>query len=71
MIDLVEAVAKAVEGQGCPLDWSECLEIAEAALAAIEAQGLVILPKELGGEYICKCGIRVEPHRCRDTKGAF
>lgn len=23
------------------------------------------------GEYICKCGLRVEPHRCRDIKGDF
>jgi hypothetical protein len=22
-------------------------------------------------EYICKCGLRVEPHRCRDTDGLF
>lgn len=22
-------------------------------------------------EYICTCGLRVEPHRCRDTKGEF
>ena len=22
-------------------------------------------------EYICKCGLRVEPHRCRDTQGQF
>lgn len=22
-------------------------------------------------EYICKCGLRVEPHRCPDTQGQF
>lgn len=22
-------------------------------------------------EFICKCGLRVEPHRCRDTEGTF
>lgn len=25
----------------------------------------------VAGEYICKCGLRVEPHRCPDTKGEF
>jgi hypothetical protein len=51
--------------------WSEFEPPAQAAIAAIEAQGLVIVLKEPTGEYICNCGIRVEPHRCRDTKGAF
>lgn len=28
-------------------------------------------PYALQSEYICKCGQRVEPHRCRDTKGEW
>jgi hypothetical protein len=70
MTDLVEAVARAI-AVAAFIDDSSGTHAAKAALAAIEAQGLVIVPKEPGGEYICKCGIRVEPHRCRDTKGAF
>lgn len=30
-----------------------------------------IVLEQCAGEYICKCGLRVEPHRCRDTQGDF
>ena len=30
-----------------------------------------VVMEHCAGEYICKCGLRVEPHRCRDTQGEF
>ena len=47
---------------------------AEAAKDAEYADKMAALQArvaELEGEYICKCGVRVEPHKCRDTGGGF
>lgn len=69
--EAVEAVARAIAaveyaGANVCLDAqladTEIRAMAQAALAAARAAQ---------GEYICKCGLRVEPHRCRDTKGEF
>lgn len=50
------------KGDTCHFRWRAYYWQAQAALAAARAAQC---------EYICKCGLRVEPHRCRDTKGEF
>ena len=39
--------------------------------AALQSQLAASIAAARQHEYICKCGLRVEPHRCRDTKGEF
>lgn len=62
--EAVEAVARALSRyeHGDEGEWELYTGDAQAALAAARAAQC---------EYICKCGLRVEPHRCRDTKGEF
>lgn len=60
--DKHKQVLRIIELEGHEPEIGAGYESLSAALQSLRCQQ---------GEYICKCGLRVEPHRCRDTKGDF
>lgn len=51
-----------------PLTWARKIRACEsetAAQLALEQAVEMALAARADNEYICKCGVRVTPHRCR------
>ena len=57
-----EVIAEAIERTGRGIRWGHAeQENITDALKELLAQRAEVVPQS---EYICKCGIRVTPHRC-------
>ena len=62
-IDLHERACELNDGNE-PKDIHYLSAVREALDVIVREEFGQVQPSDVQGEYICKCGVRVEPHRC-------